>query len=178
MEEEPRGCPKAAMAFAITGISDDSLRQRFNLIRDRVEATLLPDEQVCVAGVPPRRTLKLLTALAKGHWVVSEAYIGACSRARSALDPGPFELHQELPGCRASRLIGGGSILAGYEVSIRGPTIIPRQELAELLRHAGASVRVGRDFGCIEVHATASRRKIEHADEGWQIGRASCRERV
>ena len=100
------------VALILTGL-DDEERNRYSQLHARVQAGLadLGISQVCVTSTPVRRTLKLLTALAHGAWVVGEDYLQACARSRSTLDPEPFELVAEIPGCRAARLGGCGSVL-------------------------------------------------------------------
>jgi hypothetical protein len=58
--------------------------------------------------------------------------------------------------------------LAGYEVTVRGETSVPRAELANLLFAAGAAVRVSRDAGAaaVEVHRTRDRQRIAASSHG------------
>jgi len=84
------------MSFSLTGVDDEATQRCFAHIHDRVRATLVRGEPVTVAGGHPvRRTLKLLRALARGHWIVGEEYFtsdAACARNRGvAVDPAPFE---------------------------------------------------------------------------------------
>ena len=98
--------------LVLTGLEDEE-RTRYSQLPARVQAGLadLGISQVCVTSTPVRRTLKLLTALAHGAWVVGEEYLEACARSRSTLDPASFELVSQIPGCRAARLGGCGSAL-------------------------------------------------------------------
>ena len=100
------------VVLVLTGLEDEE-RTRYSQLHARVQAGLadLGISQVCVTSTPVRRTLKLLTALAHGAWVVGEEYLQACARSRSTLDPAPFELVSQIPGCRAARLGGCGSAL-------------------------------------------------------------------
>ena len=101
--------PTMAM-LTLTNMEEEE-RTRYSQLHARVQAGLadLGISQVCVTSTPVRRTLKLLTALAHGAWVVGEEYLQACARSRSTLDPTPFELVSHIPGCRAARLAGCGS---------------------------------------------------------------------
>ena len=163
--------PSSGACFVLTNVCDESTRLRFANLRARVEAGL--HHSVCVVGLPVRRTLKLLNALARGTWVVGEEYLEVTARSRgAALDPSPYELTQHIPGCRVAREAGGGCALTGLEVTLRGATGMPRADLAELLRTAGASVREGRDVGPpLEVHREHDRSKIDDADETWLLDR-------
>lgn len=94
---------------------------------------------------PPRRTLKLLHALARGAWVVSERWLSSSVAAGHPLPPSQFEIHGLLPACRASRQKhdrGEPGVLAGKRIRIVGATGIPRDELARLLTGAGAQLLV------------------------------------
>lgn len=158
------------MALIITGIDDEPTRSRYVQLRGRLEAQLPPGTEICVAGVPVRRTLKLLSAVARGQWVVSSAYLSACFKVRKAIDPSPFELVADVPGCRRARVAGGGTALAGLEVVVRGPTTVPAADLVELLRDAGATVRQGRDVGSLTVTRLHPwREALWGADEGWLL---------
>ena len=112
-EGRERATPLTRMAvLVLTGLEDEE-RTRYSQLHARVQAGLadLGISQVCVTSTPVRRTLKLLTALAHGAWVVGEEYLQACARSRSTLDPTSFELVSQIPGCRAARLGGCGSAL-------------------------------------------------------------------
>ena len=115
------------MSFSLTGVDDEATQRCFAHIHDRVRATLVRGEPVTVAGGRPvRRTLKLLRALARGHWIVGEEYVAACARNRGvAVDPAPFEegMLPHVPGAQLSRLSGGGRALAGLTVTLRGATV-------------------------------------------------------
>ena len=154
----------AAGALTITAIDDDGARSLYNKVRARhlVHA-------VCVSGVPVRRTLKLLSALANGWWVVNGDYLEACAKSRSAIDPAPYELSaRQCPGCRMARQNGPGSILRGLEITLRGnKTSIPIDDLTALLKDAGATVRNGRDVGLpLQVHRLRDRALLVDVDEG------------
>ena len=112
---------------------EEEERTRYSQLHARVQAGLadLGLSQVCVTSTPVRRTLKLLTALAHGAWVVGEEYLQACARSRSTLDPTPFELVSHIPGCRAARLAGCGSARQ------RSRQALPRSEVP--LRPAAGS---------------------------------------
>ena len=115
------------MSFSLTGVDDEATQRCFARIHDRVRATLVRGEPVTVAGGHPvRRTLKLLRALARGHWIVGEEYVAACARNRGvAVDPAPFEegMLPHVPGAQLSRLSGDGRALAGLTVTLRGATV-------------------------------------------------------
>ena len=158
------------MALIITGIDDEPTRSRYVQLRGRLEAQMPPGTTIYVAGVPVRRTLKLLSAVARGQWVVSSAYLSECFKVRKAIDPSPFELVADVPGCRRARVAGGGTALAGLEVVVRGPTTVPTKDLVELLRDAGATVRHGRDVGSLTVTRLHPwRESLWGADEGWLL---------
>ena len=89
---------------------------------------------------PPRRTLKLLYALARGAWVLDAAWLLDSAAAKRLLPPEDFELREVLPGAERSRLAPQRT-LAGLHISLRGQTSVPRDELARVLREAGAEVR-------------------------------------
>ena len=148
------------MSFSLTGVDDEATQRCFAHIHDRVRATLVRGEPVTVAaGRPVRRTLKLLRALARGHWIVGEEYVAACARNRGvAVDPAPFEegMLPHVPGAQLSRLSGGGRALAGLTVTLRGATVMPHADLCSLCCEAGARVQYGRpisDAGAVEVYA-------------------------
>ncbi|EOD15685.1 hypothetical protein EMIHUDRAFT_211257 [Emiliania huxleyi CCMP1516] len=145
------------MSFSLTGVDDEATQRCFAHIHDRVRATLVRGEPVTVAGGRPvRRTLKLLRALARGHWIVGEEYVAACARNRGvAVDPAPFEegMLPHVPGAQLSRLSGGGRALAGLTVTLRGATVMPHADLCSLCCEAGARVQYGRpisDAGAVE----------------------------
>lgn len=96
------------------------------------------DVSHCVCGLPPRRTQKVLLALARGSWVVSAEWLAGCVAAGSVVDPSPFEIH-EIPGCRPGRVRGGGA-LRGLRVTYDATpgSGMERDELQQLLLAAGA----------------------------------------
>ena len=156
-------------AMAITACDDVATRLLFNKVRLARERQL--SSNVLVTGVPIRRTLKMLTALASGSWIVGVEYLDACVKARSAVDPTAYEISAaDCPGCRRARNAGAGTILRGLEVSIRAQTTMPQDELAALLRAAGASVRECRaaaaDAGTnLQVYRAFDRKLLEQLDE-------------
>ena len=168
--------------FTLTNVDDESTRQRFAQLRDRVESSLR--ESVCVVGLPLRRTLKLLTAMAEGAWVVGTDYLQSVARARGTalVDPAPFEIAESLlPGCRRARAQGGGCALLGLEVVLRDATAIPREQLAGLLHAAGATVREGRAIAGgppLEVICSSDRSKVDDADEAWLLDRIMACDRL
>ena len=157
------------MSFSLTGVDDEATQRCFAHIHDRVRATLVRGEPVTVAGGRPvRRTLKLLRALARGHWIVGEEYVAACARNRGvAVDPAPFEegMLPHVPGAQLSRLSGGGRALAGLTVTLRGATVMPHADLCSLCYEAGARVQYGRlisDAGATTQEACAGLREAIH----------------
>ncbi|KAJ1621157.1 hypothetical protein T492DRAFT_847252 [Pavlovales sp. CCMP2436] len=92
-----------------------------------------------VCGLP-RRTLKVLFALARGAWLVGPEWLEACGKAVAWLDAAPFEL-AAFPGARRARLgiPREGRLLRGLRVHVAGATNTPTDELAELLRALGAA---------------------------------------
>ena len=95
---------------------------------------------VCVAGLPIRRTHKLLIAIARGHWVVSVDWLTASAAAGECVDPSNYELTEHAPGCRSSRLAGGGTQLRGLTIAVGGELEMSHEELRELIRAAGGEV--------------------------------------
>lgn len=132
------GLPEAARRQASRG----SLGQRLQVC-DSAEATHL------VVQPPVRRTLKLLHALSRGAWVVSPAWLADSSVAHRLLDPSPYELVADVPGCRIARLRaehGRLGPLCGVHVSFSpSATTVPCAELKVLLAAAGATVALSRD---------------------------------
>ena len=110
--------------------------------RDLVERRRRSIEQSLKAVEPPevlivgevdgkiRRTLKLLTALARGAWIVTEDWLDDARGAMKAENLSLYE-HTRLPGARVARRAGGGRALAGLQVRIRGATELP---IARLIR--------------------------------------------
>ena len=124
-----------------TGVDDEATQRCFAHIHDRVRATLVRGEPVTVAGGHPvRRTLKLLRALARGHWIVGEEYFTS-PRARgiaaSPSTPPPSRTEEgmlpHVPGAQLSRLSGGGRALAGLTVTLRGATVYFKSPLKPYL---------------------------------------------
>jgi hypothetical protein len=129
------------MSFSLTGVDDEATQRCFAHIHDRVRATLVRGEPVTVAGGHPvRRTLKLLRALARGHWIVGEEYFTS-PRARgiaaSPSTPPPSRTEEgmlpHVPGAQLSRLSGGGRALAGLTVTLRGATVYFKSPLKPYL---------------------------------------------
>lgn len=138
------GLPEAARRQASRGVLGQQLQ-----VCDSAEATHL------VVQPPVRRTLKLLHALARGAWVVSPAWLSDSSSAHRPLDPAPYELVDDVPGCRIARLradSGRPGPLAGLRVSFSpSTTTVPCAELRVLLAAAGASVALSRDDAPLRV---------------------------
>ena len=158
------------MAVLVLTCMEDEERAQHKTTAARVAGLAdLGVAQVCVVGLPVRRTL-LLTALAHGA-VVGEDYLKACARARTTLDPAQFELVAEIPA--AASPVSLRAVLAGLEVVVRGETSVPRADLVNLLFAAGATVRVARSMlGAAAVEVTRDRQRVEGADEGWLLDRS------
>jgi GNAT superfamily N-acetyltransferase len=96
-----------------------------------------------LVAAQPRRTLKVLFALARGAWIIAPGWLEACGAAGRWLDPAPFEF-DELPGGRRSRLARrdgrDGRLLAGMAVHVAGATNTPASALSYLLRALGATL--------------------------------------
>ena len=99
---------------------------------------------------PPRRTLKLLHALARGAWVLPPRWLSESVAAGYPLPPSQFEIHGLLPACREARRRhdrGEPGVLAGRRIAIVGATGIPRDDLAVLLTGAGAELLADHERG-------------------------------
>lgn len=116
---------------------------------------------VCVCGGDePKRTLKLLTAVARGMVIVDERYMHVHTASDNQLHS-PLQYEQR---AHATRRLAGGA-LKGVSVAFAGPTTIPRAQLAELLFAAGAITKrapLEFDAGPLLVHwAGVWRRETE-----------------
>jgi hypothetical protein len=124
-------------------------RLRVERLRAGILARLPPMcPPLMIAGTPGnrvRRTFKLLLALARGSWIVQEEWLDSLEVSELP----EYEMTSVLPGCRRSRLAGGGSTLHGLTVTmVLGATaqsaMLPPEELEQVLCAAGAIVETRR----------------------------------
>lgn len=129
------------MRIVLTGQLPTAIASRAVAIAQQESASEIT---VCVSAEPPRRTLKLLSAVAAGHCIVGVTWIDACMAAGFPVPCEPHEL--DYYGFRLSRQQGGSCALANLRVAIVGKTGVPAAELGPLLVSAGAKlVDVGEE---------------------------------
>eukprot|EP00736_Rhodelphis_marinus_P000447 Rmarinus@m.10456 len=96
-----------------------------------------------VTSDAPRRTVKILSAIAKGIWVIHQAWIyTSLERGMHWLDEGEFEV-TSWPGPRSSRIAhekGERGILDGKAVSLLGKPLAGIDNLKRLLQDVGATI--------------------------------------
>ncbi|XP_075535931.1 BRCA1-associated RING domain protein 1-like isoform X2 [Dermacentor variabilis] len=92
-----------------------------------------------------QRTLKVLSAMAAGTWIVSFSWVEGCLQHGLRIDEASHEAQgvRQHPNSKApqrARLSGGGTLFSGYSVVLQGPFARgpSRDELATLLMLAGA----------------------------------------
>lgn len=92
-----------------------------------------------------QRTLKVLSAMAAGTWIVNFSWVEDCLQHGRRIDEALHEAqgvrqHPNNKAPQRARLSGGGTLFSGYSVVLQGPfTRGPsREELATLLTLAGA----------------------------------------
>ncbi|KAH7964940.1 hypothetical protein HPB49_002585 [Dermacentor silvarum] len=92
-----------------------------------------------------QRTLKVLSAMAAGTWIVNFSWVEDCLQHGLRIDEASHEAQgvRQHPNSKApqrARLSGGGTLFSGYSVVLQGPFSRgpSRDELATLLTLAGA----------------------------------------
>ena len=107
-----------------------------------------------VADECPKRTLKLLNALARGNWVVHPNWLHDSLAHKKLLPEEHYEMHNEIPGAKRARLAAqdranrgahGAGTLDSFFIQLGKDTTIPCEKLSELLTAAGATVTTTSD---------------------------------
>ncbi|CAN7944041.1 unnamed protein product [Ixodes pacificus] len=144
----------------------------------RVEAEVGPGTTHQVAGGAVR-TLNLLSAMARGCWVLSPEWVYRSLEAGHWLDERPFELAEMFPAVRLSRQDrterrrGEGGLLAGADSFYVSPECRPppdkMRQLVQILggKVAPSYLRCNVALGPVE----ASRRRpdVRHVSEKWLL---------
>ena len=87
-----------------------------------------------------KRTLKVVSAIASGAWLVSQNWIFDSLVAGKWIFPeDKYELVDWFPGCKKSRL-DSTRLLKGVKIALCGKTRAPLKELAHIVKNAGASI--------------------------------------
>ncbi|XP_037290764.1 BRCA1-associated RING domain protein 1 isoform X2 [Rhipicephalus microplus] len=137
-----------------------------------------------------QRTLKVLSAIAAGTWIVNFSWVEDCLKQGCHVDEALHEAqgvrqHPNNKAPQRARLSGGGTLFSGYSVVLhgsftRGPS---RDELATLLTLAGARLlsRVPSSNDCNQAvlvvadSTTASRAQAAtFVDPAWLLDCISC----
>ena len=88
-----------------------------------------------------RRTMKVLSGLATGAFIVSEAWLDACRDKGEILDSVKYELTKEFPGALWRRKRGPGKgLFAGFKVLVRGNTSPSKHDLEHLVSLADGRI--------------------------------------
>lgn len=85
-----------------------------------------------------KRTLKLMSAIARGAWLVSDDWVYKSIEAQKWIFPeDEFELVSDFPGCRTSRL-SSERLLKGVKIALCGKTKAPTKDLVTIITNSGA----------------------------------------
>lgn len=82
------------------------------------------------AAAACRRTLKFLTGVLQGRWVVAAAWAAACQSVLGPVSEEAFEISKDSSGGESAAILGrenclqGVRLLAGYQVTIGGLTLV------------------------------------------------------
>lgn len=127
----------------------------------------------------PRRTLKVLFALARGAWLVGPEWLEACEAQGEWIDAAQFEL-AALPGARSARLgvPQRGRLLLGVPVHVAAETNIPTEAFNKLLHELGATIVPAAADARIVIEAertlaAAGDGGCVHSKGGWPQSRLS-----
>jgi microcephalin len=102
-----------------------------------------------------RRTLKLLSGIERGCWVISCEWVMKSIESGSWIDASPFELAQQFPASRIMRSQRSSAIVAKRslfesrtKLCVDSSTKAPASLLCRLVNSFGGSVRISNTCDC------------------------------
>lgn len=150
------GVLRAAVVHAVRALGGFKMATLTRRAVDDGEAEVerVPGEAptVFVVARRPRRSVRLLLSLARGSWVVSEAWLVDSIRAR-AWQPFGMYIPKAFPGVLAARAAcaQGESLFKGLRFGSRGTINMDVADLRELVECAGGRLGSNRDADVVIV---------------------------